>query len=128
LYRWDKSRYATWKAQEATENSQIKVLLDNGITGVVERPGIATRFELGQNYPNPFNPTTKIDYSILKSGQVSLKVYDLLGREVATLFDGEQKVGQYTATFNGSNLASGVYFYRLQSGSNSISKKLVLMK
>jgi len=128
LYRWDISKYTTWKAQEASENTQIKDMLDNGITGVVERPGIAGRFELSQNYPNPFNPTTKIDYSILKSGHVSLKVYNLLGEEVSTLYDGEQKVGHYTATFNGSNLASGVYFYRLQSGGNSIAKKLVLMK
>jgi len=129
LYRWDRSRYITWKAQEETENAQIQSWLVNGITGVADqKPGIPTNFELSQNYPNPFNPVTNIDYSIPQTGQVSLKVYDLLGQEVATLFDGEQRLGNYTIKFNGSNLGSGVYFYRLQSGTTSISKKLLLMK
>ncbi|MEK9138122.1 MAG: T9SS type A sorting domain-containing protein, partial [Bacteroidota bacterium] len=106
------------------------------------------RFELQQNYPNPFNPTTEIEYSLpsVSSNQakgrdgvgshVTLKVYDLLGREVATLVNEEKPLGTYTATFEASNLASGVYFYRLsvptsrdgQAGSFIDVKKLILLK
>lgn len=128
LYRWDKANYTAWKAQETAELSQVKSWLDNGITGVDENPGVATKFELGQNYPNPFNPTTKITYAILQSGYVSLKVYDLLGREVATLVAGAQDAGQHTATFNAASVSSGVYFYRLQVGTGSITRKMVFMK
>ncbi len=128
LYRWDKSRYSLWNAQAAAEEAQIMSWLTNGLTDVAERPGLPARFELGQNYPNPFNPATKIDYSVGQTGPVSLKVFDLLGREVATLFNGEQRIGNFTAEFDGTNLASGVYIYRLQFGTNSISRKLVLMK
>jgi hypothetical protein len=129
LYHWSPGSYAGWKAQEAAENAQIQGWLMNGITGVEEqKPGVPASFDLSQNYPNPFNPSTRIDYSIIQSGPVSLKVFDLLGREVATLFNGDQKVGRFTVEFDGSHLASGVYFYKLQAGSNSITKKLVLMK
>ncbi len=129
LYHWSPGTYAGWKAQEAAENAQIQGWLMNGITGVEEqKPGVPASFDLSQNYPNPFNPSTRIDYSIIQSGPVSLKVFDLLGREVATLFNGDQKVGRFTVEFDGSHLASGVYFYKLQAGSNSITKKLVLMK
>ncbi|MBI5470996.1 MAG: T9SS type A sorting domain-containing protein [Ignavibacteriae bacterium] len=128
LFHWDKTRYNSWKAQEATEKTQILYWLTNGITGVVERPGIPTEFALSQNYPNPFNPTTKIDYSIPQAGHASMKIYNLLGQEVATLFDGEQKAGNYTVTFDAAKIATGIYFYKLQYGENSITKKLVLMK
>jgi hypothetical protein len=132
LYHWDKTRYNSWKAQAETERRRIDQWLATGVDpgplSVEQQPGIPTAFTLGQNYPNPFNPGTKIDYSLPQSGHVSLKVYDLLGREVATLFDGEQVAGNYTATFDGAKLASGVYLYRLQSGTSSVAKKLVLMK
>lgn len=129
LYHWAPAVYSSWKAQEATENNQIQSWLQHGITGVEEQqPGVPVSFDLSQNYPNPFNPTTNIDYSISQSGPVSLKVYDLLGRHVATLFDGQQKVGRYTVEFDASRLASGVYFYKLQAGNSAITKKLVLMK
>jgi hypothetical protein len=85
-------------------------------------------FGLDQNFPNPFNPTTNIRYSIVKTSQVTLKVFDLLGRQVRTLVHNMQAPGQYAVTFNAQDLASGVYFYRLQSGDMSITKKLVLMK
>jgi hypothetical protein len=128
LYHWAPALYSTWKAQEAAENSQIQNWLIHGVTGVEEKPSVPVTFDLSQNYPNPFNPTTNIHYSISQSGPVSLKVYDLLGRHVATLFDGQQKVGRFTVEFDGSRLASGIYFYKLQAGSNTITKKLVLMK
>jgi hypothetical protein len=89
---------------------------------------IPGEFRLEQNYPNPFNPATKINYFIPEKGMVSLKIFDVLGREVATLFSGEQGGGNYSATFDGSTLSSGVYFYRLQAGKTSMSRKLVLVK
>ena len=89
---------------------------------------VPSTFGLDQNFPNPFNPTTNIRYSIIKTSQVTLKVFDLLGRQVRTLVHIMQAPGQYTVSFNAQDLASGVYFYRLQSGDMSITKKLVLMK
>ena len=85
-------------------------------------------FSLSQNYPNPFNPTTEIKYSIPKSGIVTLKVYNLLGREVFTLVNQEQKSGNYIVNFDASQLASGVYMYRIQSGDFSLTKKMTLLK
>jgi hypothetical protein len=90
--------------------------------------GIPSNFELSQNYPNPFNPTTQINYSVTKSGYVTLKVYNVLGQEVTTLVAGSQRAGSYVATFDGNKFASGVYFYRLQAGTFSSVKKMVLMK
>lgn len=96
----------------------------------VEREGatIPTVYTLDQNYPNPFNPSTTIRYSIPTAGRVSLKVYNLLGQEVATIFEGTQAAGTYTTTFNAMNLSSGVYFYRLRAGQYSDVKKMVLIK
>jgi hypothetical protein len=97
-----------------------------------------TEFELMQNYPNPFNPSTTIKYSIplnvsRESSIVSLKVYDILGREVVTLVNKEQKAGSYEVTFDASHLTSGVYFYRLHASTSSASifmksKKMILLK
>ena len=88
-------------------------------------------FALSQNYPNPFNPST-IEYSLEKAAQVSLKVYNLLGHEVAILVNGRQEAGSYTVSFNTNkgtlNLSSGVYFYRLEAGSFVSIKKLTLLK
>ncbi|MBI2418831.1 MAG: T9SS type A sorting domain-containing protein, partial [Ignavibacteriales bacterium] len=89
------------------------------------------QFGLLQNYPNPFNPSSRIIYSLAQAGNVSLKVYDVLGNEVATLTDGWQQAGMHEVVFNGAQhkqLASGVYFYRLQAGANSVVKKMILMK
>lgn len=86
------------------------------------------RFELLQNYPNPFNPLTVIGYELPYGTNVSLKIYDLLGREVLTLVDGLQEVGHQEATFDASAYSSGVYFYRLQAGNYSSVKKLMLLK
>lgn len=100
------------------------------LTGIA--PGgqgaIPLQFGLDQNYPNPFNPATIISYEIRSAGQVTLRVYDVLGREVATLVDGYQGAGTHTSTFDGARLSSGVYFYRLQSGSFVNTKKMVLEK
>jgi len=85
-------------------------------------------FRLEQNYPNPFNPNTTISYSIPELSNVSLKVYDVLGREVATLVNEEKPAGNYSCVFDASHLPSGIYLYSLNIGNQTISKKFVLMK
>ncbi len=90
---------------------------------------IPSKFELYQNYPNPFNPSSTIKYQVAKSGNVMLKVYDMLGREVMELVNENQNPGTYSVTFEGTELTSGVYFYSLYSGGTKIdSKKMVLVK
>ncbi|MGB2870198.1 MAG: T9SS type A sorting domain-containing protein [Bacteroidota bacterium] len=131
LYHWWNSQptiYSGWKAQAATENTTISNLLKNGTTDVQEAAAPPVEFELSQNYPNPFNPTTQINYSIPQRSSVSLKVFNLLGMEVATLFSGMQEAGPHVAPFDATRFSSGVYFYRLQAGSVSITKKMVFMK
>ncbi len=90
--------------------------------------GIPVAFGLGQNYPNPFNPTTAIGYQLSASGRVSLKVYDILGREVMTLIDRNQNPGYYSVTFDAARFASGTYFYVLKSGGNLSTRKMLLLK
>ncbi len=85
-------------------------------------------FTLGQNYPNPFNPSTQIQFSLARTGFVSLKVYDMLGREVATLVNQELTPSSYTMTWNAANVASGVYLYKLTSGGVTETRKMVLIK
>jgi hypothetical protein len=85
-------------------------------------------FRLFQNYPNPFNPATIIRFSIPEVSQVSLRVYDILGNLVADLFNGETAPGYYQAAFNAANLASGVYFYRLESSGKVQVMKMTLLK
>ena len=85
-------------------------------------------FSLSQNYPNPFNPSTLIRYQVANTGKVRLNVYDVLGREVATLVNDVKPAGSYTVTFNAANVPSGVYFYRLQTASFTETKRLVVLK
>jgi hypothetical protein len=85
-------------------------------------------FELDQNYPNPFNPITTINYSIKSTGLVTLKVYDMLGIEVASIVNEIKEAGNYSVTFNASELPSGIYFYTLKSGNFTETKKLILLK
>ncbi len=99
------------------------------ILGVSERPsGVPDVYSLYQNYPNPFNPVTTISYSLAGRGHVSLKVYDMLGKEVASLIDTDQPAGNYETQFDGSQLSSGVYYYRLISDNFVQTKKLMLVK
>ncbi|MEJ2506368.1 MAG: T9SS type A sorting domain-containing protein, partial [Ignavibacteriaceae bacterium] len=89
---------------------------------------LPTVYSLSQNYPNPFNPTTTIKFGIPKAGDVSLAVYDILGRKVAELINGNLTAGYHTVNFNATNLASGVYFYRIEAGDFVSVKKLMLLK
>lgn len=89
---------------------------------------VPEKFKLEQNYPNPFNPTTQIEYSITEASTVKLEVFNILGKRVATLINEQKKPGHYEVTFDGSNLASGVYLYRLQAGSHISTKKFILAK
>jgi hypothetical protein len=89
---------------------------------------IPSKFALHQSYPNPFNPVAKIRYDIPRQSFVELKVYDILGREIRTLVNEIKIPGVYTAEFNGYDLASGVYFYRIKCGSFIDLKKMILVK
>jgi hypothetical protein len=93
-----------------------------------EPGGLPTQIRIVEAYPNPFNATTTIMFDLHKAGHVSLHVLDLLGREVAVLTDGFFEAGSQRVTFDGSNLASGVYFARLNDGQYSLTKKLMLLK
>jgi len=99
-----------------------------GVTGVSAGEAVPARFDLSQNYPNPFNPSTAIRYSIAKTSQVTLKVYDVLGKEVAVLVNGEKQPGLYEANFDASKFASGLYIYKLTAGNFTSIKKMLLLK
>ncbi len=104
--------------------SSLNITVDvNDNTSLTER-----KFELAQNFPNPFNPSTMIKYQVPKDNNVSVKVYDVLGREVVTLVNEYKRAGKYTAYFNASNLSSGVYIYELQSGGSKLMRKMMLLK
>jgi hypothetical protein len=118
------SGWAVWDPQNVTYMSPYSVTSVRKNTD-----GIAPEnYSLSQNYPNPFNPTTVIQFSIPKSGFVSLRVYDVTGKEVATLVNGYQNAGSYSADFSGEGLASGLYFYVLRSGNFTQIKKMMLLK
>jgi hypothetical protein len=128
--------YPFWVLSSAGSNSKYSVLdtvVISGTTAIasaVERVGngIPSRFELLQNYPNPFNPTTAISYQLSANGSVTLKVFDVLGREIATLVRGELQAGTYETSFDASRLSSGVYLYELRAGSFVQTRRMVLMK
>ncbi len=85
-------------------------------------------YELGQNYPDPFNPTTTISYQLPVAGMVSLKVYNLLGQEIADLYEGYRQPGKYQAILNAEGLSSGTYLYRLKAGNFVSTKKAILLR
>ena len=89
---------------------------------------VLNKFMLNQNYPNPFNPTTKISYSIPEKEQVELKIFDLIGNEVATLVNETKEQGVYKVNFDARTLSSGIYFYKLQAGSFIETKKMILLR
>jgi hypothetical protein len=99
-----------------------------GVQLTNSQAAIPTSYALSQNYPNPFNPSTLISYQLPVSSQITLRVYDVLGREVATLVNEKKAAGNYTASFDASKFASGVYFYKLQAGNFVQTKKMLLVK
>ncbi|MBO6651238.1 MAG: T9SS type A sorting domain-containing protein [Balneola sp.] len=93
-----------------------------------ENKPIPESFELEQNYPNPFNPSTTIKYTLVKNSNVNLEVYDITGKQLATLVNKYQKSGSYSVNFNAGNLSSGIYFYKISIGDKNITKKMTLLK
>jgi Secretion system C-terminal sorting domain len=100
------------------------------LTGIKDEPvnNIPNHFSLNQNYPNPFNPSTRISFNISRTGFTTLTVYNVLGEKVATLISGNLQAGYHVVNFNASNLSSGIYLYRLESGNSNSVKKMILMK
>jgi hypothetical protein len=102
---------------------------NGGLTFVSYNPEITPdKYSLSQNYPNPFNPVTNIKFEIPRSGFVSIIVYDLLGREISTLVNQQMQPGGYSIDWDASNYPSGAYFYKIESGNYSESKRMVLIK
>ncbi len=121
-----------WEGEDTllvgTGDGLYRVVLSTA-TGVSrETSGIPKNFSLSQNYPNPFNPATSIQYMVSCISHVTLTVYNTLGQEVATLVNEEKPAGSYSVTFDASNLPSGVYFYRLQAGNFTETKKIILLR
>ena len=109
-------------------NGLILHTANGGISSVETENKLPLGFALSQNYPNPFNPSTKIKYSVPQTSRVQIKVYDVLGNEVATLVNEEKPAGVYEANWNAANLSSGVYFYQIKAGNYVETKKMILMK
>lgn len=112
---------AAMEQVRSIENPQENIIADNQVSSIAEEPFI-------QNYPNPFNPITQIKYSIVKDGLVTLKVYDVLGREINTLVNEEKQAGTYTVQFDAGNLSSGIYFYSITTRDYYQTKKMIVLK
>ncbi|MBK7446834.1 MAG: T9SS type A sorting domain-containing protein [Ignavibacteria bacterium] len=123
----------TDRANTGTYNYRLKQLDVNGnfeyfnLSNEIE-VGVPNSFDMSQNYPNPFNPSTKINYDLPVDGNVSIVLYDLTGRQVASIVNEVKTAGYYTVSFNASNLASGMYFYRISASNFVSTKKMVLVK
>jgi len=89
---------------------------------------LPNQYSFTQNYPNPFNPETTINYSIAKRGNVKIIIYDMLGKEITTLVNEEKEAGNHSVVFNGKNLTSGIYFYKIESDKFNAVKKMVFLK
>jgi hypothetical protein len=121
-------RTYTYTLRSVDFNGTVHHIDRTAVVQVTAIPKVVYTYKLEQNYPNPFNPTTNIAFSIKEAGFVSLKVYDLLGREVATLVSELRPAGNYTVRFDAAGLGSGVYFYTLSSGGFSQTKKMMIVK
>ncbi len=125
----DLRRNSEYRFQHIGEVVRFKLLIGKREFVAAQIGAVQPRtFELSQNYPNPFNPSTVISYQLPISSEVSLKVYDMLGRELQTLVNTRQDAGRYTVLFNATSLASGLYFYRLQAGTFVETRKMTLVK
>jgi alpha-amylase len=122
---------ATYTAPKVPSTASYPAKLAAGskeLEEITTTPSIPLKTELFQNYPNPFNPSTAIQFAVATDGPVSIKIYDLLGKEITTLAEGYKTAGVYNIEWNASNLPSGMYIYTFQAGSYSEAKKLLLMK
>lgn len=117
-------------AQAGSSLYKFRVSYDvvTAVQEITLNSGIPADFNLSQNYPNPFNPSTKIRYDLPEKGSVKLAVFDQLGRQVSELINGVKNAGSYEVEFNGSNLASGIYFYKLEVAGQTFTKKMILVK
>jgi hypothetical protein len=119
---------------EKIQINYVSSFIKNGInlllttTDVKDKPVLPKEYNLMQNYSNPFNPSTKIVFELPNTGYVELKVFDVMGNEVATLVNGEMIAGRHEITFNAKNLSSGMYFYRITAGNFTKTMKMILMK
>ena len=112
-----------------TKSNILVMKLDQKFgTGINDDYQFLNSYKLSQNYPNPFNPSTSMQYSVNSTQNVILKVYDLLGREIAILVNEEKPAGNYEVEFNGNGLPSGVYFYQLKAGNYIETNKMILLK
>jgi len=111
-----------------SENYSVTFIGSTYPVSIKQLSEVVEGFKLNQNYPNPFNPTTKIGFAIPKAGYVDLRVYDILGREVKVLLSQQLNTGEYEIEFDAKNLASGMYYYRLQTNDNVSVKKMTLVK
>ncbi len=121
--------YSYLQVLDSTEN--VPSIVTGGVktTDVTDVASVLPfRFQLHQNYPNPFNPSTTISFSVGTYNHTSLRVYDVLGREVAILVNEEKSPGDYNVEWNAENMPSGIYFYRLTAGGYSQTKKMILIK
>ena len=126
---WGVFMFPSGKIIGSDRNTGLYVLRTNfNINGTENNSTIAKSFELKQNYPNPFNPSTTIRYSVPKSGYLTLKVYDVTGKLVATLADGYETAGNHLVNYDASHLASGIYIYQLNADGFKESKKMILTK
>jgi hypothetical protein len=121
IYKYD-SRF------QFIESDRPLSFIDEFVTSVKQSTVLPNQYILSQNYPNPFNPVTTINYSLPKAGIVKLTVYNSIGSKVGTIVNEYKPAGDYSVRFNGNNLASGIYLYRLESGNYNAVKKLILMK
>jgi hypothetical protein len=132
---YNTSSWQVYMVVAQTKNLNAYLSLPDSIkgllpTGIAAQPGgqIPDKLTLQQNYPNPFNPSTIIRYGLPAKTALTLVVYNMLGQEVATLVNGEQEAGFHEVRFDGSGLASGVYFYRLRAGMSVRTEKFLLLK
>jgi hypothetical protein len=110
------------------QNAMSQVKSSFSLTGVKNITTMPNTFGLSQNYPNPFNPTTNIEFSTPEAGNYILKVYNIIGQEVATLVSGQMESGTHKVTFDASRLSSGMYIYRLSGNNMQMTKKMILIK
>ena len=125
---WFPARKTEWEAQKDAEHTTLLNILNTGTLSVQDPGTLPEAYTLDQNYPNPFNPGTTISFSLPHATHVSLRVFDILGRDVATLVNGFTTAGPHEVQFDGTNLASGIYVYKLMGSDFAEVKKMTLMK